>query len=52
LAWRVVQGYSLDADVVKGLRDLSSATDIPASRLANRALADFLKQQGEGRAGK
>jgi predicted transcriptional regulator len=48
VAGKVVQGYSLDVDVVKGLRELSSATEIPASRLANRALADFLKLQKNG----
>jgi hypothetical protein len=50
VAGKAVQGYSLDVDVIKGLRDLSSATDIPASRLANRALADFLKQHKIGAA--
>jgi hypothetical protein len=45
VAKKVVQGYSLDLDVIEGLRRLSVETDVPASRLANRALADFLKQR-------
>jgi predicted transcriptional regulator len=50
VAKKVVQGYSLDLDVIEGLRQLASVTEIPASRLANRALADFLKQQHKARA--
>jgi hypothetical protein len=41
---KVAQCYSLDIGVVEELRRLSSATEIPASRLANRALAVFIRQ--------
>jgi predicted transcriptional regulator len=45
VARKAVQGYSLDIDVIEGLRQLASATDIPASRLANKALAAFIQEQ-------
>jgi predicted transcriptional regulator len=44
VAGKAVQGYSLDIDVIEGLRQIASATDIPASRLANRALAAFIRE--------
>lgn len=47
---KVVHGYNLDADLVAKLREISSATDIPASRLANRALAAFIHDYRMGAA--
>jgi hypothetical protein len=45
---KVAQSYSLDIGVVEELRRLSSATEIPASRLANRALTVFIREQKSG----
>jgi Ribbon-helix-helix domain len=48
VARKQVQGYSLDVDLIEELRALSSATEVPASRLVNRAVAAFLKQHKVG----
>jgi predicted transcriptional regulator len=43
-----VQGFSLDLDLLRELREVASATEIPASRLVNSAVAAFLKERKAG----
>jgi hypothetical protein len=48
MARKQVQGYSLDAALVEELRAISSASEVPASRLVNAAVADFLQKHKAG----
>ena len=38
---------SIDRELIEHLRRISSASDVPVSRLCNRALTDFLKKFGD-----
>jgi len=45
-----VQGFSLDPQLLRELREVASATEIPQSRLVGRAIAAYLKQHHGGTA--
>jgi predicted transcriptional regulator len=45
-----VQGFSLDPELLRELREVASATEIPQSRLVGRAISAFLKQHKAGAA--